>query len=171
MDESGFADFPDARPQVLVVPENYRHQRVPIPSDRRVKRSTMVTGIAADGTCWKPLVLVPRLTIEKELFFWGYDSENVRFQRQENGLVPIRIFEDWVTNILFLIVNANSLKPATADMVYSSLMAARVTQFKRFLVIFENFRLHCQFSLPLPRTKHNPWTWGSSGTLNDSHWC
>jgi hypothetical protein len=77
MDEARFADFPDARPQVVVVPESYPCDT--IPRDRRVKRSKMIAGIAADGTDLKPLIIVLLLTIQKELFLWDDDSERFRY--------------------------------------------------------------------------------------------
>jgi hypothetical protein len=42
-----------------------------------MKRSTLVAAIAPDGTGLKLLIIVPGLTIERELCFWGYEVTKV----------------------------------------------------------------------------------------------
>jgi hypothetical protein len=37
----------------------------------------LVAAIAPDGIGLKPLMIVPRLTIERELDFWGYEVTKV----------------------------------------------------------------------------------------------
>jgi hypothetical protein len=68
MDEIGFADFVDARPERVIVLANYLHTSAPIPVDRSITRSTKVAGIAPDGRALKPLVIIPCVTIEREIF-------------------------------------------------------------------------------------------------------
>jgi hypothetical protein len=72
--------YPDARPETVVVPADYSLDQRYIPRDRSIKRSTLVAAIAADGTGLKPLIIVPRLTIERGLYFWGYEVTNVIFE-------------------------------------------------------------------------------------------
>jgi hypothetical protein len=98
-DESGFADYTDARPETVVVPSDYPLDHIFIPADRSIKRSTLVAAIAADGTGLKPLIIVPRLTIEREVGLWGYQGR-VIFKYQEHGFVTITIFEEWVDKVL-----------------------------------------------------------------------
>jgi hypothetical protein len=93
MDESGFADYPDARRETVVVPADYQGHEIPIPFDRSTKRATLVAAIAANGAALKPLIVVPRKTIETELILWGYDAQNVVFYYQEHGFITIKLFE------------------------------------------------------------------------------
>jgi hypothetical protein len=74
IDESGFAGFVDVWSERIIAPSDYPHTSVPIPVDRSIKRSTMVSGIVADSGALKPLVIVPRVRAEKELLFWGFQQ-------------------------------------------------------------------------------------------------
>jgi hypothetical protein len=91
--------YTDARPETVVVPADYPLDQIYIPANRSIKRSTLVAAIAADGTGLKPLIIVPRLTIERELYLWGYQGR-VIFRYQEHGFVTITLFEKWVNKVL-----------------------------------------------------------------------
>jgi hypothetical protein len=52
----------------------------------------MVAGVAADGAALKPVIIVPRVTIERKLLLWGYGSGKVFFKFQENGFIAIPLF-------------------------------------------------------------------------------
>jgi hypothetical protein len=41
--------------------------------------------IAADETSVKPMILVPRLTVEQEVYETGYTPDRVMVEYQENG--------------------------------------------------------------------------------------
>jgi hypothetical protein len=45
------------------------------------------------------LIIVPSLTIERELSLWGYE-DRVIFKYQEHGFITIPIFEEWVNKVL-----------------------------------------------------------------------
>jgi hypothetical protein len=90
--------YTDARPEIIVVPADYPLDHRYIPADRSIKRSTLVAAIAADGTGLKPLIIVPRLTIERALYFWGYEVTKVIFEYQEHDYDTT--FEDWVNKVL-----------------------------------------------------------------------
>jgi hypothetical protein len=92
MDETGFADHLDAREERIMVPATYLHATIPLPVDCNMKRSTMVAGVAADGAALKPMIIVPRVTIERELLLWGYGSGKVFFKFQENRFIAIPRF-------------------------------------------------------------------------------
>jgi hypothetical protein len=106
IDESGFADYPDSRRETVVVPSDYPNDTIPLPFDRNTKRATMVAAIAADGSALKPLIIVPRKTIEMELLLWGYDAQKVIFEYQENGFITIKLFEKWLSMVLLPYISA-----------------------------------------------------------------
>jgi hypothetical protein len=100
MDETGFADDVDATKERVIVPATYRHATIPVPVDRNMKRPTMVAGVIVDGTALKPMIIVPRVTIERELLLSGYGSGKVIFEFQGNGFITIRLFEEWMSAVL-----------------------------------------------------------------------
>jgi hypothetical protein len=100
MDETGCADFVDAREQKVLVPSTCERTSIPIPSDRSEKRATLVGGIAADGVGLKPLIILPRKTIAKELEIMGYTEDKYMFVHQENGFITKARFQEWILKIL-----------------------------------------------------------------------
>jgi hypothetical protein len=67
VDETGPADFVDARNEYVIVVATYSDDTIPIQVDRSIKRATLVGGIVASGKALDPLVTVPRKTMEIEL--------------------------------------------------------------------------------------------------------
>jgi hypothetical protein len=70
-DESGFGDCTGAHAETFVVPADYPLDDIYIPTDRHIKKSTLIAVIIADGTGLKPLMIILRSTIEWELYFRG----------------------------------------------------------------------------------------------------
>jgi hypothetical protein len=88
---------------LIDIPRSNRRSARPhisLPADRSIKRSTRVAVIAPDGTGVKPLIIVPRLTIERELSFWGSEVTKVIFKYQVHGFVTIQLFEECVDKVL-----------------------------------------------------------------------
>jgi hypothetical protein len=100
MDEAGCCEYVDSRIERVIVPASYEGETIRIPVDRAGDRATLVGAIAAGGERLKPIIIVPRKTIEKELRLWGYDADQVTFVFQENGFINIPIFELWVRSVL-----------------------------------------------------------------------
>jgi hypothetical protein len=89
-DESGFANSTDQRPESVMVLADYSLDRIYLPADGSLDRSTLVAAIAADGIDLKPLMIVPRLTIERALDFRGSEVMTVRFKYQYHGSIMIQ---------------------------------------------------------------------------------
>jgi hypothetical protein len=66
-DERGFAKYPDATYEIVVAPADSPDHTTPLPFVRNPKSGAMIAGVAADGTALKPLIIVPRNTLEAEL--------------------------------------------------------------------------------------------------------
>jgi hypothetical protein len=71
LDETGHQEWVDAHRELVMVPVEYSEKTILIPVDRSEKRSTLLGAIAVDGTCLKSMVVVPRITIETELYEHG----------------------------------------------------------------------------------------------------
>ena len=55
----------------------------------------MVGCISGNGSTLKPLVIVPRKTMEDELRIYGYGQKEVEVVHQKNGFMTMKIFEHW----------------------------------------------------------------------------
>jgi hypothetical protein len=99
MDESGFADSVDAESERASISKEYSHPSIPIAIDHSIKRSTTVPGISTDGAALKPRIIVSRVTVENELFLWDCHQDEIVFKYQENGVVTVPLYEEWITTV------------------------------------------------------------------------
>ena len=95
VDESGFNEYVDARKSVRIVPASYAQNSVPVPITRAEKRATLIAAICADGSALRPMVIVPRDTVEQELLQMGYTAEKVQMGRSDKGFVNSYLFTQW----------------------------------------------------------------------------
>ena len=101
VDESGCCDWTDAHEVKVLVPQWYEDSNIKIPVDRNSMRATIVGCIAADGTCMKPLVLLPRKTIDSDLILYGYNDNQALFVYQKNAFMTTKLFEKWAIDVFF----------------------------------------------------------------------
>lgn len=101
LDESGFQDWADRRERTVIVPSTCSDDRIGMPIDRATKRSSLLLCIAADGTWLKPLLILPRKTIEKELLEEGINEQLAQFVYQENGFITTQLFTNWCEQVFF----------------------------------------------------------------------
>jgi hypothetical protein len=99
IDETGHQCWVDAHKESVIVPIGYLEDSIPIPVTRNEKRATLLGGISAAGDMLEPLVIVPRVTIERELMLLG--GENLHVVYQPNGFVTAELFEQWCVEVLF----------------------------------------------------------------------
>jgi hypothetical protein len=57
--------------------------------------------VAADGSSLKPFVILPRETVDEEIYRAGYTEEKVVFHHHIHALMTKRIFEKWM-NLIFI---------------------------------------------------------------------
>lgn len=98
LDESGFQRFVDLKHSSIVVPRDASHALHSV--SRQEKRATFLLTVAADGTCLKPLLVVPRVTIEAELFLAGYGPQNCIITHSARGYITRDLFEHYVRFVL-----------------------------------------------------------------------
>ena len=101
LDESGFDQFADSRQSIRIVQATYALNSIPVGVTRAEKRASLIAAICADGTALKPMVVVQRDTVEKELMLRGYTPDNVLLGRSETGFVNTRLFIEWAKRCLF----------------------------------------------------------------------
>ena len=99
LDEMGYSDYADTSLVKMVVPSWVNDGVFPV--ERTKKRITILHCIFADGTFIKPLIIVPRKTIELELFDIGLTPDKVIVMFQENGFVDTHCFLTWASNVFF----------------------------------------------------------------------
>jgi hypothetical protein len=100
MDEMGHQEWADRQTRTCFVPVYHEHDHVAYPVSRTGKRITLVACIAADGSYTKPLIVIPRKTIDEDLFLTGLTAEKVELYSQAKGYIDTQIFEAWLENTL-----------------------------------------------------------------------
>ena len=101
IDESGFEEFVDTRKRTCIVPAKYELNSIPIPVSRKEKRATLLAGICADGTGLKPMVILPRTTIDEELVLYGYTPDKIHYGATETGFMNENMFGEWLKYSFF----------------------------------------------------------------------
>jgi hypothetical protein len=101
LDETGHQDWADRKDIRVVVPVSYEGDSIYVPWDRSSKRASLLMYIAADGTFVEPMVIVPRLTVEQEVYEIGYDPDRIMLEHQENSFISTQLFDKWATEVFF----------------------------------------------------------------------
>ena len=101
IDEVGFEAYADARKTRRIVPARYPLNSIPVPVSRAEKRATLLAGICGDGTTLKPMVVLQRETIERELLLRGYTSSQIHFARNDTGYMTSQLFTEWSEQSFF----------------------------------------------------------------------
>lgn len=92
LDESGQNTYVDARNIYVIVPQEENVTTYPV--NRNIKRITLLHCIATDGTSCDPLIILPRLTLDDELFDI-IPTGHVMFASQEKGFMTHQLFSAW----------------------------------------------------------------------------
>jgi hypothetical protein len=93
MDEMGHQDRADPTEKTCLVPAYHPTKQVHIPVSRTGKRITQMAPIAADGSVWKPEILIPRKTVDTDLLLTGLTSEKVTVRSQPRGFVAAALVD------------------------------------------------------------------------------
>jgi hypothetical protein len=101
LDESVFQDWADRRKGTVIVPATYHQSEIACPIDRATKRSSLLLCLAADGTYLKPLLILPRKTIEPEVLEQGISESMCKKVYQEHGFISTTLFEQWCCDAFF----------------------------------------------------------------------
>jgi hypothetical protein len=71
MDESGIDEYVDQQNIYVLVPKDHDGKSVPIPVHRQIKRAILTACISAAGDSLKPFVILPRGSLDEDLFYAG----------------------------------------------------------------------------------------------------
>jgi hypothetical protein len=114
-----------------IVPAEFTDDKINIPISRADSRASVIVCIAADRHSLTPMVIIPRKTVEIELYECGFVPDAYSFVWQENGFCIRLFFERWCfelffpdtaeqrrrlgyTGLIFLILNGFSGHPSEA---------------------------------------------------------
>jgi hypothetical protein len=95
----GHEEWVDRHEHTCFVSVHDAEDHIGYPISRAGKRITLLACIAADGSDWKPFVIIPRKTIDDDFRLTGLTAEKVMLRSQPKGYVDIQIFEAWMTDI------------------------------------------------------------------------
>jgi hypothetical protein len=85
----------------VMVPSTYEADQIPIPVDRVARRTSLLVCISADGSYLRPLLILPRKTIESELIEQGISEAHAKMVYQEHGFISTALFEEWCLEVFF----------------------------------------------------------------------
>ena len=95
LDESGQNQFVDAQNISLIVPNDVKLETYPV--SRSIKRITLLHCIGSDGSSSDPMIILPRLTIDNEIFD-EIPTGSVLFASQTKGFCTHELFTHWFVN-------------------------------------------------------------------------
>lgn len=101
IDEAGFAEWQDSMCHSVIVPSCVNEDEVKLPVNRQGKRASLLAGICADGSTVIPAIVVPRKTVETELYESGYTRDKVCILYSESGFFSTELFDKWAFNYFF----------------------------------------------------------------------
>lgn len=98
LDESGFDRYCDASSNVVILPKGCDQARYAV--DRKEKRATLLAVVACDGTTAKPLVIVPRKTVDSEMICAGFTESQAVYANSDTGYISLHLFERYLEHVL-----------------------------------------------------------------------
>ena len=99
VDEEGHDEFVDAKKtEWIIVPEDTKQTQWFYPVERKDDHTTFLACIAADGSYFKPLIVVKRTTIEAQVLRLSL-FDKVMLEPEETGYINSEIFNEWIEKI------------------------------------------------------------------------
>ena len=99
VDEVGFGGSKMDKNVHCIVPASYVGQKVGSANEFTIGRSTRIACITADGGTMKPMMVVQRETVDRELRVLGYTDDKICFDHSQTGYITGRIFLHWLKEV------------------------------------------------------------------------
>ena len=100
LDESGIQRYVDSKDTYLVVPKDFPDENLTFPVYRSDKRITLLHCISTDGSFIKPLFVLPRKTVDDDVFRY-VNPNSCRFCTQDKGFLTAELFKYWLITCFF----------------------------------------------------------------------
>jgi hypothetical protein len=94
-DKTRFQPWANIRWQVVVAPQEYDQEGIPLPITRNGKQSSAIVTMAASGKSPNLLVVVARKTYESEFIECGFGSDSCTYIHHESRFMTAEIIRDW----------------------------------------------------------------------------
>ena len=104
LDETGQQDFVDSHQIRVVVPKDFKNDKAVYPVDRNGKRCTALHCICSDGQFLKPLFILPRKTVDLELYD-ELSPDDVVLLDSPTGFINTEIFCSWFDEVFIKYVS------------------------------------------------------------------
>jgi hypothetical protein len=109
VDESSWSEWADKPTEMIVlVPMDFKKDRIPVPVDRHSKRPTTVGCIAGDRSAMKAMIIMDSVTMEDDLQLYGYDAEKVLTVSQSKACMTTSLFVIWADQVFFPTIEDNT---------------------------------------------------------------
>jgi hypothetical protein len=99
VDETGCDEYVDSKDVAVLIPTAHKGDKVDIPVHRQCKRATLTACVVADGSVMKPFVILPRETIDEEVYRQGFTPEKVVFIHHIHAFMTKKLFELWMIQV------------------------------------------------------------------------
>jgi hypothetical protein len=96
VDEMGFDEWVDVTKCSVVVPADYPAENIQCRLAGSIhEHPSMIVCTSASGRALKPILVLPRKSVERELFECGFTPAVVSLVWQENGFCTEMLFDEW----------------------------------------------------------------------------
>ena len=100
MDEAGQDEYVDEYSMKVIVKSDYQGEVTNIPVRRESKRATLIHYICNDGTYTKPLLIIPRKTVDS-LILKRLTFSNLYIKHQTKDFANTNLIRNWLETIFF----------------------------------------------------------------------
>jgi hypothetical protein len=100
VDEVWVDSWVDASRAAVIVPFRYPGTEIAVPVPRGDLCASAIACVAANDRSLKAYIVVPRKTLEVELYESGFPPDSCGVVHQENGFVTSQLFNDWLEKVL-----------------------------------------------------------------------
>ena len=126
VDEADEDDYCDLHSYQVIILQDYTETSIEIPLRRDSKRSNLIHTIAADGTYLKPLLIIPRKTVDSSILK-RLTSNNISIHHQQKGFAHTEIIAKWLQRGFFFPLKLEEKKSQDMkDLPFKSLMDSHV---------------------------------------------
>jgi hypothetical protein len=111
IDESGFSDWEERKPQCVLIPTEARETILHYPASRKIRHQTLICCVAAAGDAYCPLLVssnpATRAVFEHQI----RDGIDLQIKNSPSPYVNAETFERYVDTVLIPVVEANRQLP------------------------------------------------------------
>jgi hypothetical protein len=148
MDEMGHQTWTDAPNKKCHIPKTHPGNEVLYPVPRTGKRMTLVACVAADGSFFKPTIIISTKMIDVDLYILGLTREKIEIFQQCKAYIDRSIFDEWVASTFVPELQRRAQQWQYSGSAFLMLDHCTAHQTRQFVEICESNRIQSVFLPP-----------------------